>query len=455
MMRLLPYLVATCLVALSSPAAFAADGDEQSCGDGVCTVRLTADQVLAKADLLVSQHAFAEAAPLIAALENAPQYTMERRFLAGYSAIETGDIDTAITQFRAILDNHPEQTRVRLELARALMIKGKTGGADYHYRLAQEDKSLPADVVATIRTARGILRDQRQWHFNFDVGIAPDSNVTNGTNAESIDVAFGNQTVTLRLDDTARAKSGIGQTVGGSGSVRLKLSNKTAFLIDGDGQFVNYKGTAFDDIATQLAAGPEFRLSDTTTLAVQAVAAQRWFGGRSTNTSGGIKSALQHTISNRDRVGISVDARRIESGVSGIYSGWQIGTYATYERVIARSMIASASIFGRRDALNSSAYAGYEFGTNIGIGGELPLGVTAGVSGGISRARNDGPLALFQSQPARSDWRYNARVNVGLRSIRVLGFSPSVTYTYAENASSLSLYDSHRHRFRFALARYF
>ena len=117
-------------------------------------------------------------------------------------------------------------------------------------------------------------------------------------------------------------------------------------------------------------------------------------------------------------------------------------------------MIASASLFARRDALNSGANAGHEIGFNLGVGGELPLGITAGVSGGLSRASYDAPMMIFSADP-RKDWRMNARINVGLRSIRVFGFSPSITYTYAENASSLAFYDSNRHRVRFALARYF
>jgi outer membrane protein len=36
-----------------------------------------------------------------------------------------------------------------------------------------------------------------------------------------------------------------------------------------------------------------------------------------------------------------------------------------------------------------------------------------------------------------------------------MGFSPSVSYTYTLNASSLSLYESKRSRFAFSLARYF
>jgi hypothetical protein len=44
---------------------------------------------------------------------------------------------------------------------------------------------------------------------------------------------------------------------------------------------------------------------------------------------------------------------------------------------------------------------------------------------------------------------------MGLRSVRVLGFSPSVTYSFARNASNIGLYDTTRHRFQFELARYF
>ena len=61
---------------------------------------------------------------------------------------------------------------------------------------------------------------------------------------------------------------------------------------------------------------------------------------------------------------------------------------------------------------------------------------------------------LVSSKP-RNDWRLNGRVTLGLRSMRVLGFSPSVSYSYSNTKSSLTLYQADRSRFRFALARYF
>ena len=117
-------------------------------------------------------------------------------------------------------------------------------------------------------------------------------------------------------------------------------------------------------------------------------------------------------------------------------------------------MIASASLYVRRDALNNPAYASLEVGGTLGIGGELPHGINAGISGGVSYAAYDEPLMLLANDPRR-DWRFNTRVYVGLRSVRVAGFSPSVTVTYNRNASNYALYDSQRTRVRFGLMRTF
>ena len=96
-------------------------------------------------------------------------------------------------------------------------------------------------------------------------------------------------------------------------------------------------------------------------------------------------------------------------------------------------------------------------GASLGIGAELPLGINAGVSGGVSYARYDAPQPFFAEHPdqRRTDWRYNARVYAGLRKIRVLGFSPSIEYQFQKVDTNYTLYRSDRHRAEFKLARYF
>ncbi len=426
----------------------------ETCANGSCTVRLTAKQMLAHASMLVQARRFEEARPIVAALQAAPGLAMETHFLSGYIAVETGDLKTAVAEFRASLAIDPKQTRVRLELARALMMEGKDGSANYHFRLAAQDEAISPEIRATIQAQRSVLRDRRPWHVNFDFGIAPDSNITNGTTAETVDLVVGNQMIPLTLDQNARARSGLGQTGSLSAGWRFKVSQRGAFLLDGDIQAVNYAGTANDDFTAQVAAGPEFRPSEATSISLQGVGLQRWYGGARAVTQVGSRVSVQHTLSNAERIGLTLDGRHSASGFQNDYSGWNLALYATYERVVARSMIASASLFARRDLLNGAGYSSKELGLSVGIGGELAHGLNAGVSGTVSRAIYDTALAALSPDP-RTDSRVSGRVYAGLRSLRVAGFSPSVSYTYTLNASSLSLYRNSRSRFEFNLARYF
>lgn len=443
-------LLAMLMLCVATPVVAA----EPVCDEAGCHYRVTAPELLAKAQELVFARDFEHATPLVEALRQAPGYTLQAEFLAGYIAIESGQTDSAIKHFRAALKDHPDQTRVRLELARALMLKGERSAADYHFRLAESQRDLPDEVLATIRSSRGILRADRDWRFNFDVGFAPDTNINNATAAETVNVNLGFGTLPLQLDDAARQRSGIGQTASFSGSLRLPLSEKVGLLIDGDGQGTNYSGSIADDYLVQVAVGPQYRFSEATSVSMQALGLNRWYGGDRAQSQVGVRAALQTLLGEGQRIGLQIDGRYTDSGINRVYDGWSTSATATYERVIGKSFVASASVFARRDALRSKGYSSTEGGAYIGIGGELPWGINAGVTVGGSRAIFDAPLPIFSSDK-RADWRTTARAYVGSRALRFLGFSPSVSYTFNDISTNYALYRSNRHRIRFALARYF
>ncbi|VWX59923.1 surface lipoprotein assembly modifier [Sphingorhabdus sp. 109] len=440
---------------LSDGATEIASSVERTCNtDGQCNLRITPQQLLAQAEALVQQRNYQAALPLVDALGQVPELQMQQQFLAGYIAIETGDLKGAIRKFRSILDENPGQTRVRLELARAYLLTGKEASADYHFRLAQNDENLPDEIARTIRNTRSILRDKRIWRFSFDFGFAPDSNINGATDAESIDINFGPIKLPLQLDDSARERSGIGQTAGFSGGVRVKASDRLALLFDADSKIVNYKGKASDDIVIQVAAGPELRIARYSSVSLQAVGLQRWYGGRLATREYGGRVGYQQALSEGQRVGVELDARRTESQLSNSYSGWQLGANATYEHLVGKSLIASASLFARRDLLNADGFSSVNYGVNLGLGGELPLGLNAGVSASVSRSEFDAPLLLYSTEK-RQDWRGFARAYMGSRKIRFLGFSPSVDYVYSRVDSNYDLYEMSRHRVNFKFARYF
>jgi hypothetical protein len=431
-----------------------ADSILDQCVSQTCKARLTADQLLNEVQTLVLAKRFDEARPLIAALATVPSLHFETQFLSGYVAEQTGDYKHAEGIFRAILVEDPKQTRVRLELARTLLAMGKTQAADHQFRLAAQADDLPPEITRTIRQVRTILRSKRTWTLNVDFGIAPDSNINNATGADSITVNFGPIPLPLTLSQNARATSGTGLTGSIDSSLRLPIAKSTALLVDFDAAGTFYRAHQFDDLAGEVATGLEFTLSPKLHVRAEGLVAQRDFGGAVISRQVGGKGGAEFNLSDTQRLGLQIDARHTTAFFDHGYDGWQYSGYATYERVVARSMIASASIYARRDGAADPAYANKEFGGLIGLGGELPKGFNFGVSGGLSRAVYDAPSCFFSFDPRR-DWRFNGRLTIGNRAIKLLGFSPTVTLSYARTASSIEYYTTQRVRVRFALARYF
>ena len=428
---------------------------QAKCTYGICQVRLTPAQLLAQAEALVRARRYTDAEPLIAALAQAPDMKLQSRFLSGFAASEQGHYSNAAETFKAILAEDPGQTRVRLELARAMLGLGQTASADRQFRIAQQNDDLPPDIAAAIRGARQVIRSKRAWRFDMDLALAPDSNINNATAAERIDVLFGDTTLPIDLDGNARAKSGTGQSASLNAGVRLPLGGGDMSLLAGiDGNGTNYSGKSFDDYAVQGTAGTELHLSDVTSLSVEGIAAQRWYGGALASRQFGVRTGAQIGLGGNARLGLQLDTRRTTALFDANYSGWQAGLYATAEKAVSRTMVASFGGFARRDWLTAAAYSNTELGITGGLGGELPLGLTFGVSGTVSRALFDAPVPIFSIDP-RQDWRYGGRLTLGNRMIRVLGFSPQVTLSYNRNASSIGYYATDRLRLRFSVARYF
>jgi tetratricopeptide (TPR) repeat protein len=424
------------------------------CANGSCAVKLTPDQLLAAAEKLIAMHRFDEAKPLIEALKLAPGYKLQTRFLTGYIAAEQGDPARAAEQYKAILSDDPNQTRVRIELGKAMLAMGKAQSADKQFRLAGQDSELPPDLAKAIRGVRAVIRQQRAWRLDVDFAIVPDSNINNATAIDQVTVNLGGTSLPLDLNADAKARSGIGESTTVSAGLRLPAAKGVSMLFDVDGSGTNYSGGRYDDYFLQLAAGAELALSKDANVSIEAVAAQRWYGGRLISRQGGAKAGAQATFGMRDRAGIQLDLRHTDALFDHGYDGWQGGLYATWEHAVSKSVITSAGLFGRRDWLAQQAYSSTELGVSLGLGGELPHGISFSLSGSASRAVYDAPIAFFSPDPRR-DWRLSGRATLGNRSIRVLGFSPELSLSYARNQSSIDFYSTDRLRFRIALARYF
>ncbi|MES2988069.1 MAG: surface lipoprotein assembly modifier [Pseudomonadota bacterium] len=450
-------LPAALLVALLAPlGALAQTGQPiiDKCVAETCKVRLTPDAMFGEVQALIAAKRFDEAQPMLRVLSGIPAYRFEASFLSGQMAAGRGDHKAAAEIYKDMLASDPSQTRVRLELGREMLALGKFQSADKQFRIAQQTDDLPDDVALTIRSVRDVIRSKRAWRLNVDFAIAPDSNINNATSADQITLQWGGGQLPVTLDAQAKARSGTGQTASISGGVRLPVAEKIAALLDLDSSGTNYSGTAYDDVQVQSAAGAEYRLTRNASVSMQAVGAQRWYGGQPVTRQVGLKAGFQARLTRASQIGVQIDSRKTDALFDGNYDGWQTALYATYERAVSRSLVASGGFFARRDSLVAKAYSSNEAGVIAGFGGELPHGITFGVSGTASRAVFDAPMTIFSADP-RKDWRYSARATLGTRSIRLWGFSPQVSASYSRTNSSLPFFANDRLRFRFAVARYF
>lgn len=440
---------------LLAPATAGAQTLIDRCDAAVCKARLTPEQLLGEVQLLIEAKRYDEAAPMLAALQQLPDHKLEIRFLSGMLAARRGDHKQAASYYRTILAEDPSQTRVRLELGREMLAMGHVQSADKQFKIAQQAKDLPQDVAATIRVVRDVIRSKRTWRLDFDIGIAPDTNINNATAADTITILGNGVTPTpFKLDSQAKAQSGIGGTAMVSAGARLPVSKHVSALVDVDLAGTKYAESQFDDYQGQIAAGAEIRTSKDTSISIEAVGAQRWFGGKPASQQAGAKAGFQARLGDASQIGLQLDARHTNAMFDQSYDGWQIGAYATFEHSVGKALIVSLGGFGRWDSLNAAAYSNAEFGMIAGFGGELPHGITFGVSGSASRATFSAPMPLFSIDP-RKDWRTSARLTVGDRKVNLMGFSPQVSVSYSKTDSSIVYYSNDRLRFRFTFARYF
>jgi outer membrane protein len=436
--RLFATFFATWLIALAAQAQ---------------TIQLSREEMLRHVELLISNGQFAEAKPYIEAMQKDSVMASESALLRGLVANHDQDWKQAEKNFRAVLAQKPKWTRARLELARSLYNQGERQAADHHFRLAESD-NLPTDVARVVQDYRQSIRAKKNWRFNVQFGLAPDTNINSGTNADVI--TFKNCLITdlcgFVTPEESKQKTGLGQIANLGGSVRVPVSEVYAIEIEASARLVNYVGSTYDDFSISPAIGLSRDFGKSTRIGLSALYNQRWYGGAAASRNVGARLSLQHLTGPVGQLKADASVLRKINILNTDYSGMNYSLNLAYDQVVSKTTFASVAVFASRDALENSFFANSSAGLSLRLDAELPLGINGG--GNVSAAYSwfDDPTSAFD---ARRDWTLQGYAYLGLRSVRIFSFSPSVEYRFTRNASNLPLYDFTRHRFEFALASYF
>lgn len=318
------------------------------------------------------------------------------------------------------------------------------------YPATRTDEALPRRV----EPPQAGNRRGAQWRATVDASAVADSNITNATDMDTVELDLGDQVIPVPLDPRYRERGGIGIGVSASVNGRVPAASGVALALDAEGYLLEYEGGATDDASMLLAAGVELSSAGGRIVLVQLTGFERHYGGFTAMRGFGLRGRIVQPVGEGQRVSLLVDARSFQSDYGDDFEGTEGGAYLTYDAVLRPDLSAAVGVYARASWLGADAYSSRDFGIYGGLNHYLGDTLAGGVSAGLSRVTFEGPIVQL-SPEARRDWRWYGSAYLTTRRPLLIGLTPSLTYTYNRTASSIEFYRADRHRLRFGLSRSF
>ncbi len=145
-------------------------------------------------------------------------------FYFGLSALETGHYQDAAFALERAAITRPDQSRIRLELARAFFLTNDFAAARTQFQSVLDESPPQAvrDNVAAYLSRMDELERAKgdEWSFFVETASGYDDNVNSATGVGSIDTPFGN----FSLTDDGQAQDDQYLSVSGAAALKHKLS---------------------------------------------------------------------------------------------------------------------------------------------------------------------------------------------------------------------------------------
>jgi hypothetical protein len=412
------------------------------------SIKVTAAQLLRIADAAVAKGDEANARGAYRALmgDASGDIRVEARFRLAMLESKRGNLTQAATLLRQVVDARPSAARPRLELAGLLDRMGDKDGAWRQVR-AIHAAGLPPGVARLVDRYSEALRAQRPSGASLEIALAPDSNINRATRSDTLGTVLGD----FEIADDGKAKSGTGLSLHAQAYRRLPLGGDAGLLVRLSGLADLYKGTRFNDIAADVAIGPELNLGRNR-VQLELGATQRWFGQKPFMRSARVAATVSHPLGSLAMLRLSGSAALIDNQMNDLQDGRSFSGQASIERALSATTGIAVSGALDRQSLRDPGYS--TTGWRAGLTAWRDIGrmtVTAGVE--LGRLHADERLLLFPDK--RMD-RYS-RLSIGatFRQLQLRGFAPVARFSIERNKSSVAFYDFRRTRSELGIVRAF
>ncbi|RVQ65141.1 DUF560 domain-containing protein [Croceicoccus ponticola] len=398
-------------------------------------------------DALVRQGKADDAAVLLDAIIAATPDDQQAHFLRGLVATSQGDYRKAIAIFRAILIDHPEAVRVRLELARAFFLDRDYQNADRQFRAVRAG-DLPPTVKANVDAFLFQIRQSKNWSYGLSVALAPDTNLNAASTSREVAI-YG---LPFKLSDDARKKSGIGAAVDANVEWAPRIAPNGRLRIGTGFQRREYGGSTFDDMTLSAQIGPRF-VFPRWDVSLLGTGFRRWYGGNGYAKAAGGRMEAIHYAGSSTVISGSLGALHLDYDQQNERDGWVYNAGLGLMRQLDQTSAASLKLGVNRQDADAAAYRNWSGIIGAGYFRELPEGFSVYIEPSYAFAKYDAALPAFPE--VRSDKIVSATAAVLNRRIVLSRFTPRIAYTFTHMNSSINLYDYDRHRIEVGLTTAF
>ena len=412
------------------------------------TIEASAADLFIIADRLAKRGDSEQAERLLVLLSHDPDRGVrnEARYRHSLLLESRGGITGAAVLLRAILDEKPDASAVRLKLAALLHKLGDEESALRELR-ALRSADLPLSVARFVDRLSASLQASKPAGLQVEFALAPDSNINRATRSDTLGTIFGDFT----LGADAKPHSGIGAEVRGTAHRRLALARDLSVVARASTDLNLYRDRRFNDISAELSAGAEFRLLNTRFTADVGFG-RRWYGMKPYDRQLRISASASRPLDSVSQLRVDGSLRRSNNIVNDFQDGHGLTFRASYERALSPELVIAATVATDRFVARDAAYSTRSWVAGVSASRDVGR-FTVAVGGEIGRLKSDDRLAILPE--ARADRLTRFTVAVIFRKFAVGGFAPMTRLVLERNRSNVEFYDFKRTRSEFGVSRAF
>jgi len=396
---------------------------------------LTPAVLFAKADELRAAGHLPEALAIYTALTHDPDLEIrtEARYRMAMLLAQQKRYRDAAKVFRALLDEKPDATGVRLDYAKVLAQMGHDDAARKELRQAQA-AGLPADVALAVDQFRNGLRTVQHFGGSFQVSLASSNNINRATSAQSLVTVLSPDPLPLSAD--AQAKSGEGVALSGQSFARLPVTGSVNLLAQLSASANLYGASEFNDISGAIKLGPEWTSHGDRWRPALGYT-QRWYGGATYSQGKSVSLDWLHPLDRRTQVTTDLGYSWLTYPAITLQSGTSIDVSVLVEHGFSASWGGSVTLAGGRQAAHDPGYSTASGAANALVWHDFK---SLTLFGGAGVSLVEGDAALFPFPLRRQDHGTQFSAGAVIRKLSWRGFAPVLRLTTEQNRSTVGIY---------------